>query len=267
MSIEMDEIKRIELDILYFINRICNENNIHYFLCGGSALGAIRHNGFIPWDDDIDISMLRDDYNKFISIVKKSNSHFRVIDETIKNYNDLAAKIYDDRTRIEDGRTKTDYGVFVDVFPIDYSGDTIEESKMHFKKIAFKKYILVSTTWKRFFINKEYGFFRQIIRFAFYLLGKLYRPKKIIKSIRNYQKKHLSEETAYCCSFGSTYGTKTIFPTEFFKRTTLATFEDGQFPILADYDSYLKALYGDYMKLPPEGKRNYRHSFEAFYIE
>lgn len=122
-KIETEEMKKLELDMLIDVAKFCDENDIRYYLSGGTLLGAVRHKGFIPWDDDIDISMPRPDYLKFVSTYNGSSEFYQV--QSIENndkYWRTFAKVFDTRTYLKEDAIrmpKDGNGVFIDIFPID----------------------------------------------------------------------------------------------------------------------------------------------------
>ena len=121
-QLSLKEIQMIELKLLLEFDSICSQNSMRYSLGGGSLLGAIRHKGFIPWDDDIDVMMPRPDYERFLDYCRREDTSFRLITyESVSGYNGLSAKIWDPSTRIVDHvlDLSFDTGVNIDVFPID----------------------------------------------------------------------------------------------------------------------------------------------------
>ena len=128
-KITLDESKRIQLDILQSIHDFCIANNLKYSICGGTLIGAVRHKGFIPWDDDIDIFMLREDYNKFIHDYKDLSGIYILHSlENDESYSYPYAKVEDVRTYIEEDVTAGNIGIAVDVFPVDNCMNDREES-------------------------------------------------------------------------------------------------------------------------------------------
>lgn len=133
----MNELQKKLVDILSWFHNLCNNNNLNYYAIGGTALGAIRHGGFIPWDDDIDVGMPRTDYEKFIKIANKYSKKYAIEYPGInKDFLYPYAKIYDTQTTlIENKRYKIKRGIYIDVFPLDGIGNTKKESLKNFKKI------------------------------------------------------------------------------------------------------------------------------------
>ena len=124
---ELEELHQIETDILTAIDEICRKENIRYYLAGGTLLGAVRHKGFIPWDDDIDIAMPRDDYERFLKVMRKgAHPYYKILAlEYKEDYPYTFAKVVDTRTRLQEeiGKDLPEMGVFIDIFPLDGMGD------------------------------------------------------------------------------------------------------------------------------------------------
>lgn len=267
-ELEIEELKKIELDILCFIDDVCQKNNINYSLAGGTLLGAVRHKGFIPWDDDIDILMVRDQYEKFMDIMSNLNDEkYSLISfKNNEDYGNLFSKVVDKTTTIVEEYAKAvkGMGVYVDIFPVDNLGNSKEEANKNLSKIKFKKYLGVAWNWKHFYINKSRGFFRQIPRFIFFVLSRFHNIKKDCSKI---EKRFVNCSDEFMGSICGVYGNKEIMPKKVFDNYTLLDFENRQFKVIEGYKDYLTSLYGDYMKLPPVEKRVTHHTFKAYLIE
>lgn len=267
--IQLEELKKIELRILKEIHKICIDNGFRYSLCGGTLLGAVRHGGFIPWDDDIDIFMPRPDYNRFISYCKDHETPFRLIANEIDvNYSYLFAKAIDPNTCINElngNRTQVDLGVYVDIFPIDGLAENYEQAKRVFKKSHFERELLVSYNWKKFFRSKTHSMIYEPIRFVFYLMSRCVNPKKIIARIQAKYPSNAFDETQYAGVICGGYRLKEILPTKVFLDFDKIIFEGYEFMAIKDWRTYLSSIYGDFMQLPPEEKRVAHHTFEAYY--
>lgn len=265
-QLTINELKIIELNILIKIDKICRTNKISYSLCGGTLLGAVRHKGFIPWDDDIDITMTRSNYDKFVDYMKNNTVEgLKLIDCDSKNYGYMFSKVCDTHTKLVEHHNKfvENLGVFVDIFPVDYLDDTFELSNKIMASFRFKKYLLTCWNWKRFYINKAKNRKRQVIRFIFFIMSRFASRQRLIKKM-NDRISMLSQERRYSgCLFGS-YDSKDIFETKMFTKLCDIEFEGHLFMCFQEYDEYLRKLYGDYMKLPPKEKQITHHTFDAF---
>ena len=187
-KITIEEAKKIELDILSYIDDFCQKNNIEYFINYGTLIGAVRHKGFIPWDDDIDISMTRENYDKFIEYYKNDKSKYKLLAlETNKHYFNNFAKIVDSTTRIDNTRIYKSYpsGIFIDIFPMDSFSD---------KKIVDICYVLESFKLLSFSKRKNIIYkdskLKDLIRGGFWLLLRPISPRFFAKMIERYIKKY-----------------------------------------------------------------------------
>lgn len=254
---DLKKLHEIELDILTEVDRVCEECGIHYFLDFGTLLGAIRHGGFIPWDDDIDITMLRDDYDKFIAIapdyLKKGYSlqHY-LYDSAVPAYH---AKVRKDNTLfIEESviNNNIHQGIFIDIFPCDKVPNSYKKRKIHYYSKCLKRSIYVSKSLYK--TSESYGKMKKIV---FDLIRKLLHLscKHIKKSVfyslldNNYQKYNKSNSNYYSSGGKASYPIEAVIPLQ------KITFEGRVFYGPHDPDYILKCEYGDYMKLPDEQHR------------
>ncbi len=269
-EINLEQLKKIQLQILIAVHEICEKENLRYSLGGGTLLGAVRHKGFIPWDDDIDIMMPRPDYNAFISYCLSHDVPFKVWSwETDKSYVDMSAKIYDPNTVLEDenivGGNKI--GVNIDIFPIDGLGNTYKKAVKAFKSTAFKRNLLIAAQWKKFFRSKTHAWYYEPFRFAFFVLSRFVNKSKLFASIQKKYTKINFDKVNFAGAVGGSYREKEVLPQDVFTEYTELPFEEYSFKAISQYDKYLSSIYGDYMKLPPEEKRVSHHTFKAFYKE
>lgn len=257
------EVKEISLGILINIHEFCKRNGIKYSLGYGTMLGAVRHKGFIPWDDDIDILMMRDDYEKFISIYE--SPEFEIIDHNRnRKYILPYAKVVDKKTILYNSwMPNLKQGVGVDVFPVDYLGKDKEDAK----KIYNRKSI-----WGKLFLLKVLDYrWRGFAKSLFLLCSKLLLLP-ITKSFLC--EKLMSFSNKETRANGGVWGV--IVPADSFFREafyyhiynniTTIEFENHHFLCISNTDEYLSKIYGDYMRLPPEDKRVSTHDSEAYYI-
>lgn len=262
-ELTLNQIKKIELNILIEFDKICKKNNLKYSLAGGTLLGAIRHKGFIPWDDDIDVFMMREDYNKFIALYNNDSNYKLITYKNTKNYNYFFAKLVDSSTKIIEEHNKiiNDMGVYIDIFPIDFFEDSKEESEKILNKLSFKKYLGVASNWRHFYINKNRSIFRQIPRLFFYFLSRFFNSNKTYSKMETKMKNSAKKFSGCLCGV---YGKNEIMPTEIFESVSEIEFEGHMFFAITSYDYYLKQFYNEYLKLPPKEKQITHHTFKAY---
>lgn len=264
-EISLDELKVIQMDVLTAIDKYCTQNGITYSLAGGTLLGAIRHKGYIPWDDDIDIYLYRDDYNKLINTFPDIyEGRYKIASlERDKEWERPYANAYDDKTiMIENSTEKKHIGVFIDVFPIDNVPDD---------EIEWRKYDVPRRRMQKFhalrFIryNKNRSFFKNIVVLLTRGLTAFISRRRFAQYLDRLAKKYADCETKYVFSNAQGIFVKRRFFKKVFDRVVELPFEDRSFKGFADYDEYLRNAYGDYMKLPPVEKRISHHSFKAYW--
>ena len=262
-EISLDEKKGIMLDMLSEIDLFCRENNIIYFLTGGTLLGAIRHNGYIPWDDDIDICLLRKDYDRLLAEFKSSsgNVEIRSLANT-KGYIWPAAKAVDNRTvMLENGRQVKGVGVNIDIFPMDNVNGDYECVKNRVLKI---KRIKDALTLKYLKLEKRRSFLKNAV-IVFGRILYLVPTSWFIKKIDILSRESEGEETDYVCCFAGAWGIKEITKAEYFSSVQRHKFENGEFNVPIGFHEYLTDVYGDYMTPPPPEKQITHHASVVYW--
>ena len=256
--IDINELQSIELNILKEIDNYCLENKLQYFVTAGTMLGAVRHKGFIPWDDDIDISMPRSDYQKLIC--EFSSEHYSILtNENTEDYYYNFAKIVDKRTYAKENLHKNEIkelGVWVDIFPLD--GLTSYKGGLHYKIVHFLNRMCL------FAKSDDLTAYRGWLNKLLCNLSRWIGFKKIIKLYNIAVRKYDIKSVPYYFLPNSTYGKKVISSTKNLKDTLRVPFENIQVNIPDGYDNILKNVYGDYMTLPPVDKRIAHHN-ASFY--
>ena len=265
-KIELSEYKRLLVEMLSEIDQFCEKNGIRYFLISGTLLGAIRHRGFIPWDDDIDIGLLRKDYDLFINTFKSSKKYYRLLSiETDKKYNYPFAKVIDDRVAlVEDVDDAVEIGAFIDIFPFDNCvGSTYKEACKSIDNMRFLKWL---RNFKILKFSKKRSFWKNVVLFFGKCLTFFCSTRKISKSIINKAKQNEDKECKYVAALvTSNYGYGEVLNRYFFDETIKVEFEGLMFNAPKEYHSILTSFYGNYMELPPKEKQITHHDFECWY--
>ncbi len=263
-----EELKSIALNVLCQVRDICKSQEIRYFLDGGTLLGAVRHYGYIPWDDDIDICMPRPDYDRFIEYCKNNETPFGLVSfEIDARFTELYAKAYDRNTICIEhyvNKNGADYGVYIDIFPVDGLGNNDKEAIKLLRKSRYKRSLLTASNWQKFFKSKTRSWFVEPIRFIFYLMSRCVNSNKLIKKIEKiYESKDFDncEKVGVVCGC---YGDREVMNRDIYNEAVEVSFEHEFFNAMAKYDEFLKNLYGDYMQLPPPEKRVTHHTFTAY---
>lgn len=263
-----EDVKEIQLGILDNVAKFCEINKIKYSLSGGTLLGSIRHGGYIPWDDDIDILMLREDYNKFIKTYNLVNDKFQVLSPRSNiEYPFPFAKVIDDNTILIENNSnmnKFELGINIDIFPIDSVPDC---------EIAINELIKRINRFKRILIIKSLRVSpdRKAWKNVAIVLGKItysvYNPNRVSKKINKIALRYsqINSKKRGCLVWG--YGKKEILDGYIFENIISNQFEGYKFKIIKDYDLYLTSLYGNYMELPPKEDRISHHNYRAYMKE
>lgn len=271
MDNELRQLQLTQLEILKVIDAICKKNNIKYSLYAGTLLGAVRHQGFIPWDDDLDICMSRKNYNKFIKVWNKENPVGYLLQDknNSPNYTQSFLKIRKKHTTfLQDGEPATQYhiGIFVDVFPIDRMPKKgIDRLLFQIECILYQLYTKGYTPTIGSKVEKIISkLFLSVVPKSKYKIITAYLYKKIIRHNRN-NKNH-------CVAIETLSTIITPLPVTLMNTYENIKFEDGDFMCFKQWDEYLTLKFGDYMKLPPEDERKPLHKpkivdFENDYFE
>lgn len=261
-EINLKELRVIQLDILQNVHDFCVKHDIHYSLAYGTLLGAVRHKGYIPWDDDIDIAMLRPDYEKFMREYKDEVYRFCEC-RLDKDIHIGFGKVEDTRTIIDEGGNTKNLGVTIDVFPIDDLCDSYEDSLKYFnsfkwnwliRKAKYRELSIVKKWWKKVVVLS--------LKFLFLPWSSHTLTLKNIQKVIQKVNPH-SKYVGLICDVNASK--IEIVERKIWSEFQLVTFEDRQFYAVKDTDAYLSHEYGDYMKLPPKEQQVPKHDFNAIY--
>ena len=259
-KLDIDEIKEVELGVMDYIHNICREKGINYSLAYGSLLGAVRHRGFIPWDDDLDIALKRDEYDKlYQAILEDNNSIYKVVSwENDSRYPYPFYRVYDSRTVYENNYIQNDIelGICVDVFPFDDYKDVNKE----ITKLDMYRRLSVYTLYG--IRNKEAGI-KNIVRYLMLVAFRLTRVKIWNKKLNDCSKAPVNSEYIDYLMESKKYSTK--IDAKALDEVIECKFEDRVYNIPKDYDHILTTIYGeDYMEIPPLEKRIQHDDFVAY---
>lgn len=256
---EIEEIQSICFEIFMDIKRVCEKNNLNFFLSGGTLLGAVRHQGFIPWDDDLDLMMPRKDYEQLLKL-REQFSYASSICEDDAEYTNVWMRVWDDKKY---KATWPDYGekeigVFVDVFPIDYIANNKVSQWIIFKKLKWMDMKRLAAIRYAFQPGERLKLLKKIMALYCKKKGANYYARKMNEYLKKRSK--VKKKYAGVCAV-THYGMKESMPCEVFEDKVMFPFCSVDAPGPVGYDFYLKKVYGDYMTLPSEEKRKSVHGF------
>lgn len=260
---QKEQLKKIQIDMLEKFISVCETLNLEYYVIAGTLLGAVRHQGFIPWDDDIDVAMSRADYEVFVekgqdllpkdyfvqtfktdpnvpfNFCKLRNSNTTMVERSIKNF-------------------KVNHGVGLDIFPLDYYPET------KVKSFQRKKLLLSRIISKKFYCP-QLSFLGKVKRV---LARILFAPYSIRKAVQKREKLYTSvKDSNYLSNLNGIYGKREVVPKKWLDEVVLLDFEHLKVKAFKEYDLYLKQVYGDYMQLPPIEEREGHHYAEIVDLE
>lgn len=259
---EIRAIQRKALEILLYFKGFCETHNLLFFFCGGCCIGTIRHRGFIPWDDDIDVFMPRDDYEKLAVLWeqygnKEEYSYCRTNQK--ENYHNIGASIRDNNTTFINRHSKNEdihHGLMIDIIPLD----GYPKSKLsRFKQVFFA--MLYSLFNAQRLPDNQGKFIRIMARIIFGIVSSKKLRYKIWRFSEKQMTKHKISDCEYITELASGFKyMKNKYPKELFSQAILKKFEEYSLPIPIGYDLYLKMAFGDYMKLPPKEQQIAKHN-------
>ncbi len=262
----VEEIQKMELGIMEYIHEVCEKIGVKYFLAYGSLIGAVRHHGFIPWDDDMDICMLREDYEKLQDyLINNSDTRYEVMSyKNNRNYVYPFMKVMDNQTYLleEDVRIDSKMGIYVDIFPIDGYEDN-PEFKNKMTKII-KKRQLSCYTFKG--ITNRKSVVNSLLRYISVIIFYFTDTNKFVKQIDELAKSRKVEDYEFVDYLIYKDMNKPVWRKEWLQEVIVGNFEGKKFMIPADFHDILTSDYGDYMQLPPIESQVSHHDFKLWKI-
>ena len=252
---ELNRLHECHLRLVDELDRVCKKLGIQYFLDSGTALGAVRHGGFIPWDDDVDIGMPRADYQILITDGPKcfKDEYFLQTRETEPNYGKFAGKMRMRNTFFPDHSSVTfkERGIYIDIYPFDYVADD-EKKALRDIAISRKLFRLIRLRDAK---GRRKNPFMKVLSLLLQAFSKKYLDNKFERFCQKYNATPTKHMTCYSYRMASMMDL--IFPTDAMFPTHNVKFEDREYQIMNDANTYLRIMYDDYMHLPPEEKRVY----------
>lgn len=263
------------IDVLSAFIRICEAQGLRYFCAGGTAIGAVRHQGMIPWDDDIDVFMPRPDYDRFLVLAAHSmpEGYELLSPYATKDYPMYFAKMCNARTTLlENERIPCVFGLYIDIFPLDGACDDVEtcyREKRRFKRLmnkleavsthnSFGEYVGLLTKrreWGRFAVKTVAFCCRSWLR------------RWLLKQMDSIAYGHDYALSSRVVTYSGAYQRQEIYPKAWLETPQMFAFEGLMVNLPHDYDAYLRHFFGDYMTLPPVGQRASHHQKVFFDLD
>lgn len=264
-KLNSEEIHEALLGILIEFDRVCRENGLRYTLSYGTLLGAVRHKGFIPWDDDVDVSMPRPDYEKLILLVRERNvlkKHFQLSKDRGTGTYYPFLKLMDDRYPIKCPNHVEVPFLYLDIFPVDGLPEDEREIEKIYRKEKFWVYSSGICQW--YTMDRWWGFIAYVIGFWFYLGTKLFiGAKRSVRKMNAYASRYPFESSPKSGQHNFGFAREAI-AREVYEEYCEVEFEGRKFFAVKEWDALLTKTFGDYMQLPPEKKRRSRHCMKVY---
>lgn len=248
--------QKVSLNILKSTTDICEKLDLRYFLIYGSLIGAVRHQGFIPWDDDVDIMMPREDYNRLIKYCNKNKKELKGLEiftpiHGQQNYPYMITRISNPNYKIEiKNETSYGMGIFIDIYPFDGLGNDLRKALQIEKKGDKISSLYYLSTRKHYSKENTKGIVKNIIKFPAFIFSKLIGKSYFQNKLFELANTEFDHSKYVGCATWASGGIKDIFEREWFEKYIYLNFENYKFRVPYCYDKVLTHIYGDYMKLP-----------------
>ena len=270
-ELTLREIQLAEFGVLQKLDALCKQLDLRYYLFYGTLLGAVRHQGFIPWDDDVDVAMPRPDYEKLLDYCDKNAealAPFRMMHcRKDKEYIYPIGRLCDTRYGVHyENTVEYGLGLFVDIYPLDGCGNSEEEArKIHKKNNTLQKLTMLAGNDK-FRPSLQGGFLRTVIKFLSYCYAKPMGARHFARKAEKNSKALTFDDSRYvsCTVWFDWYH---CFDKALLAEPTYLPFEGGAYSVPAGWDKLLTDWYGDYMQLPPEEAQVGHHYYTAYLKE
>lgn len=266
VKLNSSEIKKLELEILLKFDEFCKQHKLRYYLSDGTLLGAIRHKGFIPWDDDIDVCMPRPDYERAVKLFRILDGRYKLRSNHIDDFSAPFAKLVDLNTRVVSriSNSNIELNLWIDIFPVDGLPDNIDIVERIYRKSYFYRCMLMLYDSKEIHDEK---IIKRIMKYVLKPIALLIGKKFFINKLEKIAIQYKYETSKYVGSITwGLYGVGERMLKSEFEKSVEVDFEGYKFPAFSCWDSYLRGLYNDYMQLPPIEKRK-THDIEAYLLK
>ncbi|WP_288162054.1 LicD family protein [Dubosiella newyorkensis] len=270
VELDLKNVQNISLEILKTISDICEKKGFNYYLMYGTLLGAIRHEGFIPWDDDLDIMMPRNDYERLLRYLQSHKQEYPDLDifnpQTCKDYPYMITRISNNKYKIVTENEK-DYGlgVFIDIYPFDGLGNNSLIATIHGLRGDLLSSLCFQSTREYFTLANTESFLKKSAKYPIFLLSKLLGTKVLMNKLEKLSHKYDYKTSNFVgCVTWLSGGKKDIFQKKYFTKTIKKKFENYYFNVPNGYEIILKQIYGNYHELPPMNQRVGHHFYKIY---
>ena len=266
-EITLNEQKLLMLEMLKDFDSFCTDHGLSYYLTGGTLLGAVRHKGYIPWDDDIDVGMPRKDYEIFVDLYNKEKTNEDYAFVSFHQNPDLyvsSGKLINIKTVMEEAIDSTvEMGVYLDVFPLDNLGNTREEAKQFTEECLKVRRALDVQNWK---IIKDRVWYKNVVIFLIKAVSPKGKRRQLVQQQDQLCQKYASDALTAFVGYPCAAMKQELLEGKWFEETITVPFEQYEFRIPKAYDNVLNVFYGPaYMELPPAEKQKTHHAYSVWY--